>query len=134
MRTIFSMLSLVVVLLISWGIYYMYLKQASPAAGSTAVRTISTTGVEMDLLSIAQAERMYNAQNGSYAGLEQLAANGTMNVNSSGRDGYSYSVDVTPGGFTATATHPDVPVPNGNGPLRYPTLSVDQTMQVHQGN
>ena len=37
-------------------------------------------------------------------------------------------------GFTATATHPDVPVPSNATPLHYPTLSIDQTMQVHQGN
>lgn len=134
MRVMFSMLSLLVVLLISWGIYYVYLKQAAPAAGSTAVQAISTTAVEMDLVSIAQAERQYNAQNGSYAGMEQLSTTGTMNINSSGRDGYSYSVDVTSEGFTATATHPDVPVPSNATPLHYPTLSIDQTMQVHQGN
>jgi hypothetical protein len=134
MRVMFSMLSLLVVLLISWGIYYVYLKQAAPTPGSTAIQAISTTGVEMDLVSIAQAERQYNAQNGSYAGLEQLSTTGTMNINSGGRDGYSYSVDVTSEGFTATATHPDVPVPSNATPLHYPTLSIDQTMQVHQGN
>src|SRR5277367_4539670 len=134
MRVMFSMLSLLVVLLISWGIYYVYLKQAAPAAGSTAVQAISTTAVEMDLVSIAQAERQYNAQNGSYAGLEQLSTTGTMNINSSGREGYSYSVDVTPEGFTATARHPDVPVPDNPAPLHYPAISVDQSMQVHQAN
>jgi hypothetical protein len=134
MRIVFSLLSLAVVLLISWGIYYAYLKHAAPTAGSTAVQAISTTGVEMDLLSIAQAERMYNAQNGSYAGLEQLASTGTMNVNSSGRDGYAYTVNVTPEGFTVTAQHPDVPVPSSATPLHYPTVSVDQTMQVRTAN
>ncbi len=129
------MVSILVVLLASYGIYYIYLKQATPANGVNPVQTIATTGVQMDLISIAQAERMYNVQNGSFGTMEQLSSNSTMNINSSGRDGYTYSVEVTGDGFTATARHEDVPVNSpGAAPLHYPTLSVDQNMQVHQTN
>jgi hypothetical protein len=135
MRAVISMVSILVVLLASYGIYYVYLKQAAPTNGATPVQTIATTGVQMDLLSIAQAERMYNAQNGAYGSIEQLTSTGTMNINGGGRDGYSYSVDVTGEGFTVTARHEDVPVPSpGAAPLHYPTLSIDQNMQVRQSN
>jgi hypothetical protein len=137
MRAVISLLSLVVVLGISMGIYYMYLKQASPTPGSTATQAISTTAVEMDLMSIAQAERMYYVQKGAYADLNELSTNGTMNINRDGRDGYTYALDVTGDGFTATAHHDDMPAGAVNaaaGAIHYPTLSVDQTMQVHRGN
>jgi hypothetical protein len=136
MRGMISMISILVVLLASLGIYYVYLKHATPAASVTPVQAITTTGVQMDLLAIAQAERMYNAQNGSYGSLDQLTSTGTMNINSGGRDGYTYSVDVSGNGFTVTAQHPDVPVTSvSNAPsLHYPTLSIDQNMQVQQSN
>ena len=137
MRAVISLLSLVVVMGISMGIYYIYLKQASPTPGSTATQAISTTGVEMDLMSIAQAERMYYVQNGAYANLNDLVDKSTMNVNKDGRDGYTYAIDVTGDGFTATAHHDDMPAGAVNAAasaIHYPTLSIDQSMQVHQGN
>jgi hypothetical protein len=132
-----KLITLLLVALISVGAYYYFLKNAAPAPGEVATQAISTTGVEMDLTSMAQAERMYFAQNGSYGTLDQLTSSGTMNLTRTGRDGYSYSVTTSPGGFTITATHPDVPVPagtNGAAPLHYPTLSIDQTMQVRRSD
>ena len=41
--------------------------------------------------SIAQAERMYYTQNGSYADLPTLSSTGTMNITRTSRDGYTYS-------------------------------------------
>ena len=49
--------------------------------GQVVTQAISTTGVEMDLNAIAQAERQYFAQNGSYASLDQLVSSGSMNIN-----------------------------------------------------
>ena len=66
------MLGLLFAAVIAMGIYYFYLKQAAPAPGMVATQAITTTGVEMDLNAIAQAERTYFAQNGSYADLDQL--------------------------------------------------------------
>ena len=92
------MVSLLAVALIALGGYSFYLKNAAPAAGEGQIVTqaISTTGVEMDLNAIAQAERMYFAQNGSYASLDQLVSGGTMNISAGGRDGYTYSVETSP--------------------------------------
>jgi hypothetical protein len=133
-----SVVSLLVVALIALGGYSYYLKNASPAAGKGQVVTqaISTTGVQMDLNAIAQAERMYFAQNGSYASLDQLTSTGTMNISTAGRDGYTYTVDASSSGFVVTATHPDIPagVVQGSSAIHYPTITVDQSMQVRQSD
>jgi hypothetical protein len=90
----------------------------------------------MDLNAIAQAERLYFAQNGSYASLDQLVASGAMNISAGGRDGYTYSIETSPTGFVVTATHPDIPagVIEGSAAIHYPTLTVDQNMQIRQGD
>jgi len=134
------MVSILVVALIAMGVYAFYLKNAAPGVdmgkGQIVTQAISTTGVEMDLNAIAQAERQYFAQNGSYASLDQLVSSGTMNINSAGRDGYTYTVDNSGAGFVATATHPDIRagVIQGSLAIHYPTVTVDQSMQVHQSN
>jgi xanthosine utilization system XapX-like protein len=126
------MLGLLFAAVIAVGIYYLYLKQAAPAPGMVATQAISTTGVEMDLNAIAQAERMYFAQNGSYAGLDQLTSSGALTMARTGRDGYTYSIETAGNGFTVTARHADSPASTGVPPLHYPALSVDQSMQIHQ--
>ena len=128
--------SLLLTAAIGLGVYYYYLKQAAPAAGQVATTVITTTGVQMDLNAIAQAERVYFAQTGSYGTLDQLTSSGAMNITRTERDGYTYSIDASSGGFQVTARHPDVLPPAGSvaAPLHYPTLSVDQNMQIQQSN
>ena len=129
-----GLISLLIVAAIGMGFYMYTLKQASPGPGMVATQAISLTGVQMDLTSIAQAERMYYTQNGSYADLPTLVSNGTMNIARTSRDGYTYAVDPSSNGFTATATYtaPPVDVPKGVTPPRFPTITIDQTMQIHQ--
>lgn len=130
MRAVFGFVSLLVSVAIGMGVYYMYLKQATPTGGATAIQSISTTGVEMDLNAIAQAERGYFAQNGAYGSMNQLTSSGALTMTRTGRDGYTYSVDATSTGFTATAKW--TPQAPGQEVLHYPTFVVDQTNQVHQ--
>jgi hypothetical protein len=127
---------LLVVAAISMGIYMYTLKQAAPVTGMVATQNISVTGVKMDLLAIAQAERMYNAQNGSYADLSTLQSSGTMNLARTSRDGYTYTVETSSNGFTVTASYtaPPPEMPKGVAPPRFPTLTVDQTMEVHESD
>jgi hypothetical protein len=131
MRVMASMVSLLLVLAIAFGIYYVYFKGSSPAGAIThPAETISITGVKNDLIAIAQAERIYSAQNGgSYGSLEQLTSSGSLSMAQTGRDGYTYSIETSASGFTVTARHPVAP-----GALEYPILSIDQTMEIHQGN
>lgn len=129
---VMRMIGLLFAALIAVGAYYYFLKQAAPAPGMVATQAISTTGVEMDLNSIAQAERMYFAQNGSYADLGQLTSSGTLNIVRTSRDGYTYSIETQQNGFTVTARHPEAPASAGVAPPHYPVLSIDQDMRFHQ--
>ena len=126
-----SVVALVLVLAIAFGIYYFSLKRAQPGGtgGSLPAQAISLTGVRNDLLAIAQAEQVYFAEHGSYASLNELTSSGALTMERSGRDGYTYAVETTAGSFTVTARHSGRP---GDAEARYPTLTVDQTMQVQQ--
>lgn len=127
-----SVLSLLIVLVIAFGIYYLYSKQLSPASGGSPAENISTTGVKADLLSIAQAERVFFAQNGRYAALAELTSSGALSVPRNVRDGYTYSVETSEVGFTVTARFASSE--GGSSAARRPTLVIDQTMQVHEAN
>ncbi len=126
-----SILSLVIVAAIVLGGYYFYLKHMQPGgAGSNPMEAVSLTGVQNDLLAIAQAERAHLALNGSYASLEQLIQSGSLTMTRPGRDGYIYSVEVTAGGFNAIARYAAPPEKtSGRG---HPTIIVDHTFQVRQ--
>ncbi len=103
MKLIGGLVSLLVAMAIGLGIYYIFLKQASPAGGGTPTQVISTTRVEMDLSTIANAERSYYAQNSSYGTMDQLVSGGELPIPLSGRDGYTYTMDASSSGFTVTA-------------------------------
>jgi hypothetical protein len=117
---------------IAIGVYYYYVKQAAPAPGMAVTQSITTTGVEMDLNAIAQAERTYFAQNGSYADLDRLNTSGAIAPPRTGRDGYTYTIETSGNGFTVSAHHTEVPASAGAAAVHYPALSIDQTMQMHQ--
>jgi hypothetical protein len=121
---------------IGLGIYMYYLKQAAPGPGMVVTQQPSLVGVKNDLVAIAQAERMYYVQNGSYTDLSTLASSGTMNIARTSRDGYTYTAEASGNSFTVTAqyTAPPAPNPAGVTPPHWPTFSIDQTMEVHQGD
>ena len=111
-------------------IYYYSLKQMpSSDPGAAPTQAISLTGVRADLLQIAQAERANVALNGQCASLSDLISSGSLSMSRTERDGYSYSVDCSGADFTVTARH--APAPAGS-PIRYPTLAIDQSMQVRE--
>jgi hypothetical protein len=129
-----GLVSLLVTAAIGLGIYMYTLKQAAPGPGMVVTQNISVTGVKNDLVAIAQAERMYYTQNGSYADLPTLTSTGTMNIARTSRDGYTYSAEPSGNSFTVTATYTAPPVENPAGvtPPHFPTYTIDQTMEVHQ--
>jgi Tfp pilus assembly protein PilE len=132
-----SLVSLLVISAVAMGIYMYTLKQATPGKGMVVTQNISIAGVKSDLLGIAQAERMYVVQNSSCADLATLASSGTMNITRTNRDGYTYAVDCSGGNdFTVTATYTAPPAPNPAGvtPPHFPTFTIDQTMEIHQGD
>ena len=77
------------------------------------------------------AERGYIAQNGHCASLDELISSNSLAMARPERDGYSYSIECSGGDFSATARH--APAAAGS-PIRYPTLAIDQNMQVREVN
>ena len=127
MRGAVSLLSLVVVVAIGLFIYRSYFTGSSGdiTMGTNNPRAaVDITGVEMDLNAMAQAERAFQSLNGRYATLEELLSSGSLLVDPvRGRQGYTYSADVSDRHFSITAAH------SGTA-TDMPTLSIDETMQI----
>jgi hypothetical protein len=116
----------------AFGIYQYSLKKMPVSdLGTAPTQAISLTGVRGDLLQIAQAERSFTALNDHCASIDELISSNSLTMQRPERDGYTYTVQCSGGDFTAIASHP--PAAAGS-PIRYPTLAIDQTMQVHEQN
>lgn len=124
MRSMASMIGLLVVALIAALVYKYYFSTLQSSGGGTPKQVINIVGVKNDLIGIAQAERLYQVQNGSYASLDQLKSGGALTINSSGRGGYTYEVDTSSEGFRAVAHCPAATSPGCSDWV------VDQTMEV----
>ena len=126
MRAAGSILGLVIVMAIIWFVMKSQYSQG-PAGAQPPAETIDVVGVKRDLLSIAQAERMYLASHGSYASVDDLQQDGSLTFSGTNRRGYDYSAEVDDGQhFKITAT------PTDPAKTSWPTLSIDETMQVTQ--
>jgi hypothetical protein len=119
---------LLLAVLIVGGVYYYYLRRMPPAAEEERLaQVITTTGVQSDLLKIAQTERQFIVQNDRCASLDELLSSGLLSMARPERDGYTYSIACSRTGFTVTARHAP---PDDAAGVRYPTLSVDETLQI----
>ena len=127
-----ALAALLVFVGIAFGIYQYSLKKIPTSdPGTASTQAISLTGVRGDLLQIAQAERSFTALNDHCASMGELISSNSITMRRPERDGYSYTVQCSGTDFTATARH--APAPKGS-PIRYPTLAIDQTMQVRELN
>src|SRR5213594_5008486 len=101
-----SLVGLLVGAALLFVVYHFSLKRMpSTDEGTASTQAISLTGVRSDLLQIAQAERGYIALNGRCILLDELISSHSLSMTRTERDGYSYSVECSGGGFTATARH-----------------------------
>ena len=117
-----GLIALVIALAIALCIYALYFRQVqTTGGGKNPTQAISSTGVKNDLIAIAQSERMYFSQNGSYATLDQLTESGALTTSKRQREGYTYSVEVSASGFTVTAC---------SSRQENPSFAIDQSMQV----
>jgi hypothetical protein len=128
----FSMRALAALLVfagVAFAIYeYTLKKMPTTDPGTAPTQAISLTGVRSDLLQIAQAERSFQALNDHCAPLDELISSNSITMRQPERDGYTYSLDCgSAGNFKAVARHAPAPP---DSPIRYPTLSIDQSMQV----
>lgn len=124
MRGLGSVIGLLVVALIAAMVYKYFLTSGQSVGATTPVATIDAVGAQNDLIAIAQAERMYQAQNGKYASLDDLISSGAMQMRKPDRKGYAYDVDASDQTFRATATCTSPPLPGCHN------YTVDQTMTV----
>ena len=126
MKAAASVLGLVIALAIGWFIIKTQVTRG-PEGGAPPKEVIDVVGVKSDLLAIGQAERLYLASHGSYASLEQLQQDGALSFSAANRRCYNYTADIDDGlHFKVTAAPAD---PSKTG---WPTLSIDETMQVSQ--
>lgn len=119
-----SLLGLLVVALIVALAYKYYFSKLQSQETGTPAQTISSVGVKNDLLAIAQAERAFQAEHGSYASLAELKSSGAMTMVQSGRDGYTYDVETSSSGFRVVAHCPASTSPGCSNWI------VDQSMEV----
>jgi hypothetical protein len=127
-----ALIALLVACALLFGVYHYYFKKMpSTDEGTAPTQAISLTGVRSDLLQIAQAERARIAVDGQCASLELLTSSNSLAMSRTERDGYSYSIECSGGDFNVTWRH--APAPAGS-PIRYPTLAIDQSMQVREVN
>jgi hypothetical protein len=114
---------------VAFGIYeYSLKKMPTTDPGTAPTQAINLTGVRGDLLQIAQAERGFQALGDHCANIDELISSNSLTMRNPEREGYTYTVECgSAGNFSATARHAPAPA---NSPIRYPTLSIDQSMQV----
>jgi hypothetical protein len=122
-----SMLGLLVVALIVVLAYKLYFSKMQSPETRSPVETINIVGVKNDLIAIAQAERLYQAEHGAYASLSELNSSGAMSVAKSGRDGYTYDVDTSSDSFRVIAHCPSATRPG------CANWFIDSSMEVRQG-
>ncbi len=109
--------------------YLLFKAQLSPgpSGGGSPRETIDVVGVKNDLLVIGQAERLYLASHGSYASVDQLQQDGSITFSGANRRGYNFVADVNGGEHFRITAAPSDPAKRD-----WPTLSIDETMQVSQ--
>ena len=124
MGRLFGFLSLVLGLGVGMYLYSRQVQSSSAASGTaTPQATINITGVKTDLMGIAAAERQYYASEGKYTALDELISTHYIAV-ARQRPPYSYTVEISSGGFRVVATR------SGDIASGTPAqLSVDENME-----
>jgi hypothetical protein len=110
-------------------VFYLYTKQAQSVAsiggGTTIQAAENMTGVKGDLLSIANAERVFNATEGHYGSIDDLVTGHYMPPRTD-RPPFSYDLQTTGTGFRVTATR--------SGPGSPSQMWIDETMEIQSSN
>lgn len=124
MGRIFGLIGVLITLAIG---SYIFLQQTkSVSQGTNNPRAAADiTGVKMDLINMAQAERSYFARENHYASLEDLHAAGDLTVLKDHREYYRYSVTYSDSSFRITATYAGPPAAQ-----MPPSFSITENMEV----
>ena len=93
---IFGLIGVVIVLCVG---FFLYQRSVADIPEGSPEQQIDTVAIRQRLLTIAQTERQYQASNGKYATLEQLASDNLLPGGTEQR-GYTFTASVTSTGFT----------------------------------
>lgn len=121
MGRILGLLGVVIAMAIGLYVYSSQIKSTEAVPAANPATAANITGVKTDLLSIANAERGYLAQEGHYASFDELVSGKYLTITGS-RPPYSYDVETSGDGFRVTATRSEPGSPA--------KVWVDQTMEV----
>jgi Type IV minor pilin ComP, DNA uptake sequence receptor len=117
----FGLIGVVVVLCAG---FFIYQRSATEVMeGGSPQEQVDVTAIRQRLLTIAQTQRQYQASNGKYATLEELA-NDQLLPGGTEQRGYTYTAQISATGFTVTAT------PTDAAKKGWPTLEVTEAMTV----
>jgi len=126
-----ALASILVAVCVAYVIYQYSLKRLPVSdTGTAPTQAISLVGVRADLLQIAQAERVNIAQNGQCASMPDMLSSGAMSMMRTERDGYTYEIKCSGSADFQVVAHHD-PAPQSSS-IRYPTLAIDASMDVHE--
>lgn len=119
----FGLIAVIIVLGVG---FFIYERRATEVMqGGSPQEQIDVTAIRQRLLTIAQTERQYQASNGKYATLEELASENLLPGGTEQR-GYTYTAEIRAAGFTITAT------PTDSAKTGWPTLEITEAMTVTQ--
>lgn len=117
-------LGLIAVIIVLGVGFLIYERRATEVMqGGSPQEQIDVTAIRQRLLTIAQTERQYQASNGKYATLDELAAENLLPGGTEQR-GYTFTAEIRSAGFTITAT------PTELAKKDWPTLEITETMTV----
>jgi hypothetical protein len=98
-----GLIGTVVTLAVGMYFYSLQVRSLQPSAGGASDESALITGVKMDLIGVANAERGYMAAQGKYASMDDLISGGYLTIRNE-RPPYVYDLSITSSGFSATAT------------------------------
>lgn len=119
MMRAFGLIGVLIVLCAGFFIY----QRSAGTVRESPLPQVDAVAIRQHLLTIAQAERKYQASNRRYATLAQLTAADLLPGGTEQR-GYTFAAIVTGTGFTVTAT------PTDRKKIGWPTFDIDERMQV----
>jgi 3-hydroxyacyl-CoA dehydrogenase len=121
--------AMLVVLVIALLIYKFYFTSGQQAMGPAGpMQTIDVIGVKNDLVSMGQAERVYQAEHNAYGTIDDMVSSGAMAYKKTGRQGYTYDSEAASDSFRITARC-TAPAPAG-----CTNFAIDQTMEISSVN
>ncbi|MFZ0584024.1 MAG: hypothetical protein WAN72_05710 [Candidatus Acidiferrales bacterium] len=124
MRSLGSMVGLLVFALLGVLMYKFYISKTDATGASTPTQQIDSIGVRTDLLGIAKAESTYQVEHNTYTSLDELVSSGALSMKKTSRDGWVYDVQPSDATFLVIAHCPTATQPGCTD------LEIDQTMEI----